>query len=370
MRAYLATNLLGSFVFDKSEKLIAYTLFPKKPEDIVKEVAKVEAGKVLDQEKELVSNLKKLGYKEVICDRDVGSSDIICLIEKDNLGKETLQSGFRKLAMDLHWVSSQSELNEILTKVNVLKTKEKLKVVKSDKILIHAISVLDELEKNINTLAEHLKEWYGLYFPEAIKLMKTNEKITDLIYKFTDRNTIKQKYSGDAKNLPKYAENSAGMEFSAIDLGMVRMFSENISSLFKLRDELTQYIQKSAQEVIPNMSCIVGHVMASRMLAAAGSLEKISRMPSSTVQLLGAEKALFRHLREGSKAPKYGILFGESHIQNAPNELRGKIARLIASKLSLAAKTDFFSGEDKSEYYKKQFEEQLTRIIKPKTQAN
>ncbi|MFH1364526.1 MAG: NOP5/NOP56 family protein, partial [Candidatus Aenigmatarchaeota archaeon] len=290
--------------------------------------------------------------------------DMICIEQKDNLGDETLQSEFRKIALDLRWVSSQAELNEILTKVNVLKTKEQLKVVKSDKILIHAVSVLDEVEKNINILSEHLREWYGLYFPEAVKLMTTNEKLADLVTKYGKRDTIRKEYSGEPKNLPKYAENSAGMDFSEIDISTIQGFSKSIVNLFELKENLSDYIKKSAQEVIPNMSVIVGQIMAARMLAAAGSLEKLARMPSSTVQLLGAEKALFRHLKGEGKAPKYGILFGEVHIQNAPKELKGKVARLVASKLSLAAKTDFYSDIDRTEMYKKQFEDQLKRILK------
>lgn len=364
MRAYLATNVIGSFVFDNDKKLVAYTLFPKDPAKIAVEVAKIEAGKILKQEEELVNNLKKIGFKEIICNRNVDVRDMFCLVQKENLGEETLQSEYRKLALDLHWVSSQAELNEVLTKVNVLKTKEKLKVVKSDKILIQAVTVLDELDKNINVLSEHLREWYGLYFPEAVKLMTTNEKLASLVTEYGTRENINNNYSGDVKNLSKYASNSAGMDFSEVDLENVQDLSKSIINLFDLKESITNYIKKSAQEVILNMSCIVGHIMASRILAAAGSLEKLSRMPSSTVQLLGAEKALFRHLKGEGKAPKYGILFGETHIQNAPKELKGKVARLVASKISLAAKTDFFTDKDRSEMYKQQFDKQLKRILK------
>jgi len=366
MRAYIATNIVGSFVFDKEGKMIAYTLFPKEPEKIVKELTKVESGEILNQEKELVNNIKKIGYKEVTCNRHLNVTGIICVEKQNHLGEETLQSEFRRLAIELRWASSQSEINEILTKVNVLKTKEKLKVVKSDKILIQAVSVLDEIDKNVNVLSEHLREWYGLYFPEAVKLMKTNEKLASLVVDFGSRANIRQNYSGDAKNLPRYAANSAGMDFSEVDMTMIQTFSKSIKEFFELKEKITNYIEKSSKEVIPNMTAIVGPLMAARVLAAAGSLEKISRMPSSTVQLLGAEKALFRHLKGEGKAPKYGVLFGETHIQNAPKESRGKIARLIASKLSLAAKTDFFSEEDRTELYKEQFEKQLKRILKPK----
>jgi len=361
MRAYIATNILGSFAFDKDGKILEQRLFPKRPEEIAMELEKAKKGEILQYEKEIINKLYKAGVKEIICDRPVNISGIICDVKKENLGTQTLQSEFRRLAIELKWVSSQAELNEILTKVNVLLTKEKLKVVKSDRIIMHTIGVIDELDRGLNVFSERLREWYGLYFPEATKMIESNEKLADLVANYANKERIKMEYKD--KNVVKQIENSAGMNFSEYDLENIQNYAKPILNLFETKKYLTDYLEKLAKEVIPNMTALSGSLLASRLLAQAGGLEKISRLSSSTIQLLGAEKALFRHLRGEGKAPKYGVLFAHPYIQQAPNELKGKVARLIASKLSIAARIDFFSKEDRGSQLKKDLEEHLNKIL-------
>ncbi len=359
MRAHIATNIIGSFAFDNDKKIIEYRLFPKNPEEIARELEKVREGKIIKQEKEIVNIITKKGYTEIECDRELGIAGVICIQRKDNIASETLQSEYRRLAVDLKWVSSQAELNEILTKVNVILTREKLKTVKSDKIVMNTIGVIDEIDRVSNVFSERLREWYGLYFPEACKLIQSNEKIVELISEHAKKEDIKD------NTISRHIEKSAGMPFSDYDLNSVQEFARSVQGLFKTRKELADYLEKTAKETIPNMSAVAGSLISARMLALSGGLEKISRMPSSTIQLLGSEKALFRHLKDkSSPAPKYGALFAHPYIQNAPKELKGKVARLIAAKLSLAAKIDFFSKEDRGEEMRKVLEEQVKRVIK------
>lgn len=359
MRAHVATNIIGSFAFDNDKKIIEYRLFPKKPEEIAKELEKVREGKIIKQEREIVNIITKKGYTEIECDRELGIAGVICIQKKDNIASETLQSECRRLAIDMHWVTSQAEFNEIMSKVNVILTREKLKITKSDKIVMSTIGVIDELDKVLNVFSERLKEWYGLYFPEACKLIQSNERFVELVSETARKEDIKD------KALTGSIEKSAGMQFSDYDLNSMQQFSKSVLNLFKTKKELTEYIEKITKETIPNMSAVAGPLLSARLLALAGGLEKISRMPSSTVQLLGGEKALFRHLRDkNSPAPKYGALFAHPYVQKSPKELKGKVARLIAAKLSLAAKTDFFSKEDKGEQLKKELEEQVKKVIK------
>jgi nucleolar protein 56 len=128
------------------------------------------------------------------------------------------------------------------------------------------------------------------------------------------------------------------------------------------KKKLEKYVQDTVRQLMPNFSQLIDPLLAARFLASAGSMERLARMPASTIQLLGAEKSLFRHLKEQGKSPKFGIIFIDSHIQNAPEEKRGKIARILSSKLMLAARIDFYSGRDDSEKLKKEFNEDLAKI--------
>lgn len=351
MKAFLTTNMMGSFAFDQDGKLLEKKLFPKNPELIVE---KLDVKDLLPEEEEILRCLIAKGYKEVVCDKEVEFTGIIIVYDKDNPGKKALQESFRGLAISLKWVTSQAELNEILSKVNILRTREKLREERRDKIIIRVSGVIEEMDKSINTFCEMIREWYGLYFPELSKDVQSHEKFVDLVARFTKRRSMKE--------FEILAKKTAGMEFTDNDLLEVKGLAMNILDLMQRKKDLTKYLENLCTEIMPNTSAVTGELLAAKLLANAGSLEKLSRLPSSTVQLLGAEKALFRHLKSGGKAPKFGVIFGHAFIQNAAKEKRGKVARLIAAKVSLAAKTDFFSKEDKGKALKKELDEQVKKI--------
>ena len=119
-------------------------------------------------------------------------------------------------------------------------------------------------------------------------------------------------------------------------------------------------------EVAPNVTAIAGSTLAAKLMVLAGGLKNLAKLPSSTIQLLGAEKALFRFMKNKGKSlpPKYGILFLHPEVTNAPVEVKGKVARAVASELSMAAKTDFYTGENKTEDYKKHLKKRIKEILK------
>ncbi len=355
MRAYVATNMLGVFAFDEKGNLLEKILFPKSAEKIAERLAKSRSGEILKEEQDILRALKARGIMEVAWGKRAKSALITTIYEPDNLGEKALQDQFRGLAMQFKWSTTQAELNEMLTKVNIALTRTKLKEEKKDRILMRAVSALDELDRELNTLSELLREWYGLYFPEAVRSVKSNEKLSELL------SHGKREKLPD-KEIAGLAGSTSGMEFSEDDLNAVSSFAGSIHDLFQRKRQLTEYIEASAKGAIPNMSAVAGAVIACRLLNLAGGLEKMAKMPSSTIQLLGAEKALFRHLKDKTKAPKYGALFAHPLIQQAPKERRGKVARLISAKLSLAARTDFFSKEDKSEEFTNQLQMQVKRF--------
>ncbi|MEM0162881.1 MAG: Nop domain-containing protein, partial [Thermoproteota archaeon] len=135
-----------------------------------------------------------------------------------------------------------------------------------------------------------------------------------------------------------------------------------IRTLYKLKDKLTGRITEIVEEIAPNLSEIAGPVLAAKLISKAGGLIELAKMPSSSVQVIGAEKALFRAMKEGSKPPKHGIIFQHPLVHNAPRKLRGKVARALASKIVMASRFDAFSGVDSSQRLKSELKEKMGKI--------
>ena len=357
MRAHLAVGILGAFAFDSSGKPIEYRLFPKRPDVIAGKLRKSRMGEILPEESEIIRELIKKGYKELIWSKDREVKGILCIQKKDNPGEEAMQGSYRKLALDTRWVSSQAELNEILSKVNIEMTKTELRKEKRDQLIMRVASVLDELDRELNVFSEKLREWYGLHFPEADSAISSHERYAEMVASHGRRESFSE------RSLSRLAAKSSGMDLSEQDIKEIQAFSRTLLGLYESRKRLARYLEEMAGAFMPNTSAVAGPVLAARLLSLAGGLEKMAKLPSSTIQLLGAEKALFRHLRGEGKAPKYGILFGHPLIQSAPRELKGKVARLVSARISLAARMDSFSGRNEGERMRKELEEQARKIL-------
>jgi len=357
MRAYLATCIIGSFAFDKDENLLEKRLFPKDPVTVAEKLRKVRNGEMIPEEKEIINALKIKGFKEIVWDKKIQLKDISTIYEKDNLAVKKLAFEFRKLAIDLKWSNSQADINQFIANVNIELTKTELRKERKDKLVMRVVSVINELDKELNVFSEKLREWYGLHFPEINRAVQSHERLAEIIVKYGTRENIKD------EELSKLVEKSSGMSLSDTDIHQIQQFAEEILRLYGIRKNLAKYLEDLVKTVIPNLSAVAGPMLAARLLNLAGGLEKISKMPSSTIQLLGAEKALFRHLKGKGKAPKYGILFGHPLVQQAPKDLKGKVARLVASKLSLASRLDKFSNKDEGEKLKRELEEQVKKVL-------
>lgn len=357
MKAYVAVNVAGAFALDSRGKVILSKLFPKDPEAIAGKLERSRNGEVLEEEKELLKELKAKGYGDVAWDKKIKDGEVRAKYEPGNRGKETVEKEFRRLALETGWVSGQPELNRLLSRVNIILSKRKMKgTVKKDRIAMKIAGVIDDMDGSINSLTERLREWYGLHFPEMLREIKDHEKFIELVAGGGSREKTK------GKGLKKLARDSSGMDFDAEDLKAVRDFSRSLAETRKTRERLSRYLERLCGDVIPNTSAVAGPLLASRLLAVAGGLARMARMPSSTIQVLGAEKALFRHMKGQGRAPKYGLLFGHPLIQKAPKNLKGKVARLVSSKLSLAAKMDFFSRKDEGKRIREEMEKKVKAI--------
>jgi len=351
MRAYIVTTLIGCFALDENNKVISFKPFQK---DVEKIVEKIKAKDLIEEEKELIEELKEKGFKDFIFSIQREGVNF----EKGSSAENFVRENLAKLALQFNFVKSESELNNFLTKVGIELTKEKIrKSIEKDKLVIHAVNAIDEINKCINIFVERLREWYSLHFPEMDKIVKDHEKFAKIVSEFGKRERI------EVKDLKEFAKKSMGRDFEEEDIKAIQAFSSSILALYSLRERMEKYLEKIVKEIAPNTTALAGPILAAKLIAKAGSLEKLAKSTSSTIQLIGSEKALFRYLHGKGKLPKHGLIFMSPYVQKAPEKYRGKVARALASKLSMAAKIDFYSKEDRSEKLKKELEERIKEIL-------
>ena len=193
-----------------------------------------------------------------------------------------------------------------------------------DYLIIQTVDGLDDLNKSINIMINRIREWYGLHYPEL--KIEDHEKFLKHILK-------------DERG------KSMGIELSQKDKVAIQKSAEMILEMYKEKGTLESYLETLMKEVAPNLEKLAGANLGARLVDRAGSLKKLSEMPGSTIQVLGAEKALFKHLRKGTPPPKHGVIFQHAVINRAPKDKRGKLARTLAAKMAIAARVDFYSGE-------------------------
>jgi RNA processing factor Prp31 len=200
-----------------------------------------------------------------------------------------------------------------------------------------------------------IREWYSYHFPELIKIVSDNymyAKCAHFIKSRKDFNEDKLEGleeivmdEGKAKAILTASRSSMGMDISPIDLINIECFSQRVIGLIEYRKKLHEYLQSKMGQVAPNLQALIGDLVGARLISHAGSLTNLSKYPASTVQILGAEKALFRALKTKGNTPKYGLIFHSSFIGRASQKNKGRISRYLANKASIAARIDSFSDE-------------------------
>lgn len=232
---------------------------------------------------------------------------------------------------------------------NIDITKKKIREsVNEDNLVIQSANHLDEMNKIINTLAKRLREWYELYNPEFSRSIQSHEKFAEIIMKKSKDQLLKE--------LGLKKANTMGADFSKADLKPMFELAELILIVFESKKQKERYLESVMKKYCPNMVALTGGLIGAKLLAIAGSLRRMVMFPASTIQLLGAEKALFRHMRTGSRVPKYGVIHDHPLIQKVAKKDKGKAARTLADKISIAVKVDYFKGEFIGDKLKKQVE--------------
>jgi len=209
-----------------------------------------------------------------------------------------------------------------------------------DTLLCQAIRSTDEIDKSINLLSKRLREWYEWHNPEFSRSVESHEKFAELILN-SDRNKLLAELNINPKD-------SMGAELSEKDLAPILILANQVMQLKALREATTIYIHEQMKIHLPNFTAIAGAQVGAKLLGTVGTVTRLVKMTASTIQVLGAEKALFRHLKTGARPPKHGLLFQHPLVSKAKAGDRGKIARMLANALSLAVRTDYFSPDNRT----------------------
>ncbi|KAI6098206.1 hypothetical protein F5141DRAFT_442681 [Pisolithus sp. B1] len=241
------------------------------------------------------------------------------------------------------------------------RAKLKFNVNRIDNMIIQAIALLDQLDKDVNLFAMRVREWYGYHFPELIKLVPDNytyaraaqfigdkdalteDKLSELTSIVGDDSTL-------ARNILDAARGSMGSSISDIDMLNISAFATRVVSIADYRKSLISYLTEKMNLVAPSLTALLGERIGARLISHAGSLTNLSKYPASTVQILGAEKALFRALKTKGNTPKYGLLYHSSFIGRADPRHKGRISRFLANKCSIAARIDCYSDHPTSKF--------------------
>ena len=253
------------------------------------------------------------------------------------------------------------------------RAKVKFSVQKNDNHIIQAIAILDQLDKAINTFSMRVREWYSWHFPELVKIVSDNQRFAKCALFIKNKTTLSEDSLHDlaalvdddedvARAVINAAKTSMGQEISESDMENVMLFATRVVSLANYRKTLYSYLVSKMGVVAPNLAALIGEVVGARLISHAGSLTNLSKYPASTVQILGAEKALFRALKTKGNTPKYGLLYHSSFIGRAAMKNKGRISRFLANKCSIASRIDNFSETPNTifgEALKKQVEERL-----------
>ncbi|KAI9674100.1 MAG: Nucleolar protein 58 [Caeruleum heppii] len=217
---------------------------------------------------------------------------------------------------------------------------------KVDTMIVQAIALLDDLDKELNTYAMRVKEWYGWHFPEMGKIVNDNLAYAKVILKMGFRTSAST--TDLAEVLPEEiesavkaaAEVSMGTEITEEDLDNIKSLADQVISFTEYRQQLSGYLSARMVAIAPNLTTLVGELVGARLIAHAGSLMNLAKSPASTIQILGAEKALFRALKTKHDTPKYGLLYHASIVGQASGKNKGKIARMLATKAAIGLRVD------------------------------
>ncbi len=379
MKALLLTSVHGIIALNEKNKVIGTVYHDISLNILANNYILMDKGELPPDFKQFIQNLKEKGcsafeienpsYKPLF--KDI--SDVSSVVTDDFQLFRELRENLIQLLLDSKISFSAKQLNSRAKILSEIMIKEQFaeSVTQKDYQIKQAGDSIVDLDKSINILSTRLREWYGLHFPELTdKLIYDHTIYAKLVAELGLRDNFKAEQIKSVTSLSEEkietieakAKRSLGGNLSETDIATIRRLARTVLDQIEYRHNLEEYISEALDSVAPNLKFVLGAPITAKLISIAGSLERLAKFSSSTIQILGAEKALFKALKSGGKTPKYGILFQWNKIRGEKAYLRGKIARMVSGKVSILAKVDYYKGEFIGDKYKEKIERKIERI--------
>jgi len=379
LKVFIVPSVIGVLALDDEGKIIEESLFPRKPVEIAERLERINSGKVIDELETLIRRLRKKGYEVFVFeDLDLARSihgrlGVSYEVESPSSIAKSFRRNIEEHAVKTQFLKSSTELAKLIHDVSMemSRTSVRRAAERRDFLIVQAVETLDDLDKTLNLFANRIREWYGLHFPELSRIINNHETYAKLVRdlgerkNFSEENLRKTSLPKEKINkIIKAAQTSMGANLRDDDIDKIQILCSQYMNLLTARRKIEGYLKEMMKEEAPNLSAIAGPILGAKLIALAGGLENLAKMPSSTIQVLGAEKALFRSLRTGARPPKHGVLFQHVLVHGSKRSLRGKISRALAGKIAIAARTDIFSDVYIGDRLKKDLLEKIEEIKK------
>lgn len=369
MKCYITITNIGFMATSEDNQIIDYQLFSK--DKIIEKIEQIQTNKITSEEEQIINNNIK-NYDEIIIETNSSKTQYNNIKQNDKiiLEKQTKQGKYiRDNYQEIINIIQEKEQLDYLTDIRKLQhityrqvTKDKIRAsTKTDDVMIiETINSLEEIEDTTGKLIERLREWCTPYLPELDKI-RNHELYTKIIAEETTRENIK--ISPLLKNTKITLDDENDITLPEEDIQIIKTYALSLNELYKSKNSMEEYIQEKIVKIAPNLNDVAGANLAAKLIAHMHGLESLAKLPSSTIQIIGAEKAMFRHLKTGENPPKHGLIYQHPSVRGSNWWVRGKIARAVAAKISIAAKKDAFT-HDYDPTLKTQLDKKIEKINK------
>jgi nucleolar protein 56 len=372
--SYVTFTAFGIYILDEDSKILFEELTYPNEDESANNVRSLNNGEATDQLRRVLQNLDT-NSSVIVSNSELGTaissvSDISIENRRNAVPIKWFLSMHDGHLVDRKTVESKKEISRFRRQIGLMLARSTVSEASQEKDLSlkHAIDGVEELDKSINVIAMRLREWYSLHFPVLNDIIEDHEQYASVI----DICGVRKNITKDALSKTLVPDSlhdrilsssdTLGAVMSDEDITIIKSLSRTVLNLYAQRRELEQYVSTVMTKIAPNIISLVGPMVGARLISLAGSLKELARKPSSTLQILGAEKALFRSLKTGADPPKHGVIYQAPEIHSAPYWQRGKIARALSGKLSLAARIDAYADTPTVTNLKEQFESRLAEI--------
>ena len=374
MKTYLAISYVGPFILDGEGNILDVRYFELNPTEVSEKLIKLDEGELPKEMEEMLKEHKsdELSVQRPDIGRMLSAKGFNVLGTYENKVIDNFHKTIVHHLLDTGLFSNDAGYRKFIREINILVTRERVRKAaeKRDRLVVHAIETIDDLDKTLNLFSGRLREFYGMHFPELVDAIENHYTFALIVSKTGDKSNITKKMLVDEINLPaKKAESllaarekSMGSKLLDQDIQIIKDQAKVVADLYVRRMALEKWMEETMITIAPNMCGVTSALIGARLIALAGGLKDLALCPSSKIQVLGAEKALYRTIKTGAPPPKHGIIFQDPRLNQAKWWQRGKIARVIAGRLSIAARMDYFEAESNADEIAKDLNAKLAEI--------